>query len=513
MLEEVAAAAVWISPAKRRLLKTRNQPSQASPLTRKIPWKATKPLTPTETQEAAVANEIAAEEHTHDHDHEGHEHHHHHQAPPTNPELTRTIEVEAPVEDVNKAFKQVLKRYAKAASIPGFRAGKVPENLIKSKYAQEVRQEVLESLVSDKFRQALEAQKLQPVSQPQVSELLLNEGAPLKFKATFEVLPEIDVDGYDSVTVTKPDTALTDEEFQHELTNVLEHHATVETVEEDRALANGDWADISFSGKMQDVAQTVGEDGLQSSEEPPITGDDVLIEIGGANTLPAFTDSLRGTKAGQELVVEVLYPADFGDARLAGKTVNYDVTVKAIKKKIFPERDAELAKQLGPYEDWNDFETKLRERAQNRKTSTLESQSRDAMVEQWIAKYNFPVPESFVQQQVDARLERGLRALAQQGMTPDQMRGMDFGRMREAQRDQAVNEVKASLILDKIADKEGIEVSEEDVEREILMLSIQQRQPMENVRQQMEQDGSIQRIREGMRRERAGEKVYERLSA
>jgi trigger factor len=258
----------------------------------------------------------------------------------------------------------------------------------------------------------------------------------------------------------------------------------------------------------------VGEDGLTSGEEQqPITGDDVLIEIGGANTLPAFTDSLRGTKAGQELVVEVLYPADFGDARLAGKTVNYDVTVKSIKKKNFPERDAELAKQLGPYEDWNDFETKLRERAQSRKTGALESQSRDAMVEQWIAKYNFPVPESFVQQQVDARLERGLRALAQQGMTPDQMRGMDFGRMREAQRDQAVNEVKASLILDRIAEKEGIEVSDEDLEREILMLSIQQRQPMETLRQQMEQDGSLQRMREGMRRERAGEKVYERLSA
>ena len=123
------------------------------------------------------------------------------------------------------------------------------------------------------------------------------------------------------------------------------------------------------------------------------------------------------------------------------------------------------------------------------------------------------MPESFVQQQVDARLERGLRALAQQGMTPDAMRQMDFGRLREAQRDQAVNEVKASLILDKIAEREGVEISDEDMERELLMLSIQQREPMETLRKRLEEDGSLQRIRESLRRERTGEKVYTRLAA
>ena len=474
-------------------------------------------MTPTETQDvltsAPAANETASAEHTHDHSHEGHEHHHHH-APALNPELTRSIEVEAPAADVDKAFRQVVKKYTKLARIPGFRAGKVPESLIKSKFAKDVRQEVLETLVSDKFREALEAQSLRPVSQPQVSELQLFEGQPLKFKATFEILPQVDVTGYDAVTVEKPNTELTNDEFEAELNNVLEHHATVETVEEDRTIQDGDWAEIGFSGKVQDVAQTVGEEGLENqTEQQPITGDDVLIEIGGKNTLQAFTDALRGAKVGQELTTDVVYPADFGDARLAGKTVSYDVTVKAIKKKTFPEKDDELAKQLGRHESWSDFETQLREHAANRKKNALESQSRDKMVEQWIEKFSFPVPEYFVQQQIDARLERGLRALAAQGMTQDQMRQMDFGRLREAQRDQALAEVKASLILDAIAEKEGVDVAEEDLERELLMLSIQQRQPLDAMRKQFAEDGTLQRLKESMRRERAGEKVYERLTA
>ncbi|MGA7156803.1 MAG: trigger factor [Acidobacteriaceae bacterium] len=486
-------------------------------------------LTPTETptgssldvQDETVAQSVTASsldthDHDHDdHDHEGHDHegHEHHHAPTLNPELTRSIEVDAPAEDVNKAFQQVTKRYTKLARIPGFRAGKVPPSLIKSRFAKEVRQEVLETLVSDRFRKALEEQNIRPVSQPQISELMLAEGAPLKFKATFEVLPDISVDGYDAVKVERPNAALEDGEYEAELANVLDHHATVEPVEEDRALTDGDWAEIGFKGQVQDVAQVVGEEGLEGKEQPqPITGEDVLIEIGGKNTLQAFNEALRGAKVGQELSFEASYPAEFGDARLQGKTVAYDVTVKAIKKKTFPERDDEFAKQLGPYADWNDFETKLRERLESRKKDALESQARDKMLEEFVAKYQFPVPETFVQQQIDARLERGLRALAQQGMSSDAMRQLDFERLRAAQRDQAVNEVKVSMILDAIAEREHVEVTDEDLERELLMLSLQSREPVEILRKRLAEDGSLGRIREQMRREKTGTELFERLA-
>jgi len=474
-------------------------------------------LTPTEmTETNDIAEQPSELAQAHDHEH-GHDHHHDHEhepAPSLNPELTREIEVEVPADEVSKAFKTVTKRYQKLARIPGFRAGKVPESLIRSKFAKEIRQEVLESLVSAPFRKAIDDQKLRPVSEPQLLDMQLADGQPLKFKAAFEVAPEFDIAGYDSVRVTKPETALTDEEYEGELARVLDGHATVEPVEEDRPLVDGDWAEIEFRGEVKDLAQTVTEEGVtNASASEPITGQDVLIEVGGKNTLAAFNDALRGAKAGQELKFEVDYPSDFGDNRLAGKTVGYDVTVKSIKRKTYPERDAEFAKQLGNYESWDDFEKGLREHAADRKRNALENGAKDKMLEELIGRYHFPVPESFVQQQVDARLDRGLRALAQQGMTADDMRKLDFGRLRAAQRDQAVNEVKVSMILDKVAETEGVTVSDEDLDRELLMLSIQSREPLETLRERLAQDGGLARIREQMRREKTGSVLYEKLSA
>jgi trigger factor len=472
-------------------------------------------LTPTEMTETNETAEQQSElahtrEHHHDHEHD----HEHEQAPALNPELTREIEVEVDADEVSKTFRTVVKRYQKLARIPGFRAGKVPESLIRSKFAKEVRQEVLESLVSERFRKAINEQKLRPISEPQLLDMQLFDGQPLKFKAAFEVAPEFDIAGYDSVHVTRPDAALTEEEFDAELNRVLDAHATVEPVEEDRALVEGDWAEIQFRGEVKDLAQTVTEDGVESvSRTEPITGDDVLIEIGGKNTLAAFNDALRGSKVGQELKFEVDYPADFGERRLAGQTVSYDVTVKSIKHKTYPERDAEFAKQLGNYETWDEFETRLREHASDRKKDALESGVKDKMLEELIGRYQFPVPESFVQQQIEARLDRGLRALAQQCMKVEDMRKLDFARLRAAQRDQAMNEVKASMILDRIAEAEGIVVSDEDVDRELLMLSIQSREPLEALRERLTKDGGLDRIREQMRREKTGSVLYEKLAS
>ncbi|WP_254061632.1 trigger factor [Granulicella sp. L60] len=473
-------------------------------------------LTPTEMTEtnetAELQSELANTDEHHEHN-DAHNHVHNH-APSLNPELTREIEVEAPAEEVSKSFRSVVKRYQKLARIPGFRAGKVPESLVRTKFAKEVRQEVLESLVSDRFRKAIDEQKLRPVSEPQLTELVLFDGQPMKFKAAFEVAPEIDIAGYDTVHVAKPDAALTDDEYQAELARVLDSHATVEPVEQDRPLVDGDWAEIQFRGEMKDLAQTVSEDGLENvSNSEPITGEDVLIEIGGKNTLAAFNDALRGTKAGQELKFEVDYPADFGEKRLAGQTVSYNVTVKGVKHKSYPERDAEFAKQLGNYESWEEFESKLREHTSDRKKTALDNGAKDKLLGELIERYQFPVPESFVQQQIEARLDRGLRALAQQGMKVEDMRKLDFVQLRASQRDQAVNEVKASMLLDRIAEAEGISVPEEDVDRELLMLSIQSREPLETLRERLSNDGGLDRIREQMRREKTGSVLYEKLAS
>ena len=460
-------------------------------------------------------NAAPAEQHDHEHDHD-HEHSHdHHHGPSLNPELMREIEVEVPADEVSKTYKTVTKRYQKLARIPGFRAGKVPESLIRSKFAKELRQEVLEALVSERFRTAITEQKLRPVSEPQLLDLQLNDGEPLRFKAAFEVLPEFDVAGYDSVQVAKPNVELTEDEYENELSRLMDSQATVETVEEDRPLGGGDWAEIEFRGEIKPLAHTVTEDGVEATgpQVAPVTGEDVLIEIDGKNTLPAFNDALRGAKPGQELTFEVVYPPDFGERRLAGQTVSYDVTVKAIKKKTFPERDAELAKQLGGNETWEEFEAQLRERAARRKRESLETDVKNKMLDELIGRYHFPVPESFVQQRVDARLERGLRALAQQGMKPEDMRKLDFGRLRAAQRDEAEREVRASLVVDKIADAENISIADEELDHEVMMLSLQTREPYEALRERLSKDGGLARLREEMRREKTSTVLYEKLAS
>ena len=448
------------------------------------------------------------EEHTHEghdhaHDHEGHQH-----GPTLNPDLTREVEIEVPADEVTRSFRSVVKRYQKQARIPGFRAGKVPESLIRSRFADGIRQDVVETILPQHFRTAIEQQNVKPISQPQVTDLKLEDGQPLKFKAVFEVLPEFSIDGYQDIKVAKPDTALTEEEFNAELDRVRDSRATMEPVTEDRPLALGDWAQISFRGDVKNEA-------AEGTEEPPahpIEGQDVVVEVGGKNTLPAFNEALVGSKPGQELKFEVSYPEDFGEKRLAGKSVAYDVEVKAIKKKVEPELTDEFAKELGDYEGIEDFKNKLRGHLASDKERRLQAETREKLIDALVTHFQFPVPESLVQNQIDARLDRGLRALAAQGMRTEDMRKLDFARLREGQHPAAAAEVKSSLILDKIAAAENVEVSDDDLERELQIISLQTREPIETMRARLTNEGALSRIREQLRREKTGSILYERLA-
>ena len=456
----------------------------------------------------AVEGELAGhshEDHSHeDHDHDGHDHSHegHQHGPILNPECVREVKIEAPVEEVDKTFARVLKEYKKHARIPGFRAGKVPESVVKRRFAEQIKKDVVESLLPERFQAAIAAAGVVPVSQPNLTSLTLEEGKALDGTAVFEVVPAFSIDGYEDVTVPKPTVEASEEEFQAELKQLRESRATVEPVEEDRALVDGDWAQISYSGQVLELA---GAD--------PIAGQDSLVEIGGTETLPAFSEALRGSKVGQELKVEVTYPADYQEAKLAGQTVAYDIEVKAIKKRTLPELNDEFATELGDYENLAALETRIREHLLASKQRQSEGEVREALFAALIEKYQFPVPESLVQQQVDARLDRGLRALAQQGMNADMMRKLDFGRLRAAQRDSAINEVKTSLLIDRIADAEGVAVSDEDVDREIYMAALQQREPVETLRARLTEDGGLARIREQLRREKTASLLYQRLPA
>jgi trigger factor len=457
--------------------------------------------TTSQTGEASTAAEEPA-----GHEHDGHSH----AAATLNPECTREVEIEIPAEEVSRSFQAVTKRYKKMARIPGFRSGKVPESLIRGRFAEQIRQDVMEAVLPEHFRTAIAAQNLRPISQPQVTKIDLEDGKPLHFKAAFEVMPEFSVDGYQDVKVEKPSAELTDAEVDGELARIRDSRSTMEPVTEERPLADGDFAQISFTGNVQPAE---GEAANEEAPQQPISGQDVMVQVGGPNTLDSFNAALRGSTVGQQLKFEVSYPADFGERQLAGKHVAYDMEVKGIKKKIEPELNDEFAKELGQYESLADFTRQLREHMARDKQRHVQTETINRLLEALVTRFEFPVPESLVQQQIDARLDRGLRALASQGMRTEDMRNLDFDRLRAAQRPSATAEVKSSVLLDRIADAENVNVPEEEVDNELQAISLQMREPVDALRARLTEDGSLARIRERLRREKMGALLYERLAS
>jgi trigger factor len=401
---------------------------------------STPDLSTTDTAESTInpentpaAQPEAGAEHEHGQDHTGHDHTHQH-GPVFNPEVTRTVEVTIPEDEVSRAMRSAVKRYQKQARIPGFRAGKVPESLVRARFAERIRQEVLEAVMPQHFQRATTEGNFRLVSQPQVVDMSMEDGKPLWFKASFEVMPEFSVEGYQDVKLEKPNAAFTDEEFAAEIERVRDSRSAMEPVEEERPLVDGDWAQISFTGSVQPAGE-----GEVAKDSAPLGGEDVILEVGGSNTLTAFTEALRGAAVGQELKFEVNYPEDFGEKRLAGKNVAYDVTIKGIKRRVQPELNDDFAKELGDYSSYEDFITRFRENLQAEKDRRTETETRDRLLTALSARFQFPVPESMIQQQIDTRLDRGLRSLAAQGMREEDLKQLDFARLRAAQRDSATS--------------------------------------------------------------------------
>jgi len=407
----------------------------------------------------------------------------------------REIAVEVPAQEVQRETEALIQKYQKLARLPGFRKGHVPASIIRQRFSEDIKTEVVEALVPRYFRQEAEKHGLVPVSQPRVTDLHIHDGEPLRFKASFEILPEIKVEGYKDLRTDKPVIEVTDEEVQQALNHLQEQHATFDAIE-GRTLADGDFAQVSLDGRPKD------------GEGQPVHMDDVLVEIGGKNTMPEFTEHLRGASAGDEKTFEVKYPEDSNDQRLRGKTFDYTVKVLSLKKKSLPELNDAFAKELGDFTGIDDVKKRVRENMEEEKKHTAEHEAKDKLVAELVKRNDFEVPEAMVDRQIDVRLERGLRALASQGMRAEDMKKMDLNRLRSGQRDQAVQEVKASLLLDRIADLEKLEVSDEEIDHEIEALALQTKQTSEAVRARLTRDGALDRIRNRIRNEKTLNFLY-----
>ena len=509
----------------------------------------------------------------HDHAHEGHDHAHSHgpqmptpqnaqdqrvpgtPLPPMDPACMREVSVEIPADVVEKQQQAIIDQYAKQARVPGFRKGKVPASVVKNRFKDEVTSDLVEQLVPQYFREAVMKAGYRPVSQPQIFGLQFTPGEPMKFKAAFEVLPDFELGEY-KVKLDKPEVKVSDEEVENEIKQLQERQASYDPVNEERGARKGEFVQVSFEAKPKgpegeqagasadaaagdkgaaatgsqsratvegeaasgeaeqksDEAKPVTPQNAQDQRVPgaPVQMDEVLVEIGGANTIPEFSENLKGAKAGEEKSFEVAYPADFYDKRLAGLTFNYKVKVNAIKTKTTPELNDDFAKELSnEFKTVDDLKQRIRENMELERRHQAEHEIKGKVVDELIARHDFAVPRSLVEHQIDLRLERGLRALAAQGMKTEDMKRMDFARLRAGQREAAVKEVKSNVLLAKIAMKENIQVSDEELEQEIAAMAQQMQQPVDEVKKRLTQDGSVERLRDRMRTEKALNFLYE----
>ena len=413
--------------------------------------------------------------------------------------VKREISVEIPADEVARETEVIIQKYQKVARLPGFRTGHVPASIIKQRFGEEVKSDVVEALVPKYFRREAEKQGLMPVSQPRVTDLHIHDSEPLRFKASFEVMPEIPVEGYKELRADRPEIVVSDEEVEQALDTVREQHATFTSVE-GRPLADGDFAQASLDGRPKEAQAP--------KDRNPVRMDEVLVEIGGKNTMPEFSEHLRGASAGEERTFEVNYPEDASDKRLAGKTFSYTVKIHAIKQKSLPELNDEFAKELGEFTSLDAVKQQIRENMEAEKRHTAEHEAKDKLVAELGKRNEFEVPESLVERQIDLRLERGLRALAAQGMKMEDMKKMDLPRLRVAQREQALQDVKSSLLLERIAELEKITVSDDELNREVEALGKQTKQTPEAVRARLTQDGGLDRIRNRIRSEKALNFLY-----
>ena len=418
---------------------------------------------------------------------------------PTDASATkREIQVEIPAEDVARETLTIIEKYQKLARIPGFRRGHVPASVIRQRFKEDLKSDVVEALVPRYFRREADKLGLRPVSQPQVSELHVHDNEPLRFKASFEVMPEVKVEGYKDLRSEKKEVTVTDDEVQQTLDGLREQQATYTTVD-GRPLQEGDFAQAAVHGQPKDG----------DADTKPVHMDEVLIEIGGKNTVAEFTENLTGVSAGEERTFDVVYPADSNDERLAGKTFSYTVKVQSVKQKSLPELNDDFAKELGAeFTSLDDVRTRIREGMEAERKHAVEHEAKDKLVAELVKRNELEVPEALVERQIDIRLERGLRALTQQGMRAEDIKKMDFERLRVGQRDQALHDVRASLLLEKVAEEEKIEVTDQEIEKEIEALALQSKQTTEAIRARLTQDGALDRIRIRLRNEKTLDFLY-----
>jgi trigger factor len=411
---------------------------------------------------------------------------------PTEVDSKRSLEIEVPLEEVERARERVTNSIKQRVRLPGFRPGKAPISLIQSRFESEIRSEVLEVLLPQAFRERVEKEDLKVVGTPDVSDLHFEPGQPIRFKAVFEVAPVFELGEYRGLPAKYEEPTVTDEEVEKRLESMRESKADYVNLDP-RPIESGDFVLVhlkSLSGLAEPIDQ------------------DVQIQVGAEDTLPAFNDNLLGANPEDVKDVEVTYPEDYGQERLAGKTVHFQLTPKVIRQKELPALDDEFARDLGDYKTLEELREAIRKSIFHEKQYVAQQAAKEALIDRLVETHEFPVPEVYIDRQIENQVRAQLRDLVGKGVDPNTVK-LDWQKVKESQREKALRNVKASLLLEKISDKEGIKPTQDEVDREVQRIARQEREAVPVTRARLEKEGTLGRIADHIQAEKTLHFLFE----
>jgi trigger factor len=407
----------------------------------------------------------------------------------------KELVIEIPVDVLRKEADTVTKQYTRVARIPGFRPGHAPASIVRTRFREDIKGEVVQALVPKFFDTLVKDQKLTVVGEPHFEDLKFEDDKPLTVKATFEVYPAFELKEYKGLEAEEDQAAVTDEDLDETLEKLRERAATFEVVP-DRPAEEDDYLDVSYQG--QDV---------KDAETQPVEAREAMIHLGGKGTVPAFKENLLGSKAGEVREFTASYADDYPQKSLAGKTYKYRVEVRSIKKKVLPALDDDLAKSASEFSTLEELRNKVREEMLESRKHRMESETKQKLVEKLLAAHEFPVPEALVEAQLDHKLENTVSQLMGQGIDPRTV-SIDWKKVREDSRADGTEEVRAALLLERIADAEKIEVTDEELDEIVREMAAEHRETPAAMKTRLTRNGALNRIKGSRRNQKALDLIY-----
>jgi trigger factor len=411
-------------------------------------------------------------------------------------ETRKNVRVEIPSDIVDAEIERIARDYSRKARVPGFRPGKTPARVIKQRFKDQILHDVVHDLAPRAIDNALQEKGLEAVDTPDVRDVNIHEGQPLTFTASFDTLPPFDPGDLSTITLQRPVVAIDEEAVNGALQRLRDRAARFEPAE-GRGVDHGDTVTVDL--ERRDASGT------------PDTHNGVSIELGAKANPPGFDEQLLGLEVGATKEFSIHYPQDYPVGELAGTDVSYTVTVKGIKRRVLPELDDEFAKDLGEFDTLDALKARVREDLEHEAKHAADRDVRAELMKQLATRVPFDVPPSLVEHEIDRRLEDFARRLIDQNVDPRQA-GIDWNAFRESQRDAAREAVAAALALDEVTRREKLEVSEEEVEREVEKYAERTGRTPAAVRAALEKEGGLSRVHAGLRREKSIDFVMARAT-